>query len=392
MEQNQEKLILTQTAIATYNSCQCKYYLKYVERLNRPGRSIAALSGKLGHSALESIYKTDGTDKVHGVIESKCAEYFLDIGNNNKFMQVYDRIANARDTMTDVMDRYCKEYRQCGGNDFEAIYAKIDGKLVLAVEIPFRIPITTPGRYAHQSCELAGLVDLLSSHNGEVIVVDHKFKRVISETLQEDLQMSFQMKTYALAIRVYLGIPIRTVCWNVLLDKVPGRPFINKDGTVSLKKIDTTLEIYDAVLKSQNEILLREKGKGLDMEKYEKERERLSRIKWFERFFCTYPESELRLTQKAIFSAASNIQAHAKLDAEDYYKNNQMCSIFGKCGYRGLCIGSAGFDDFEVGESGHSELPKYIPLQRAWKGFRIEDGQQSGISVRGFEDAFDSVG
>ena len=381
------KRIFTQSEFSTFKSCRFKHFLKYEKCLKRPGKSIAALLGRGGHAGLESLYLNGDAGKALRATElffnQFRDDYLNQVDNNRPFM--YDKWTSTRDLALAILTHYCAFYGFKSGKHEDPDFHVIPGM----VELPFQVPIPMPGGEPSLSFELAGRIDLVVEHADRYWIGDHKFKVDVNDSLQGALQISFQMKCYVLALRIFTGLPVAGGFWNVVKRKAPSAPSINKNGTVSLSKVDTTPEIYAESLAKQDAILRRESGKGLDYSKYEKEIERLNNIRWFGRFYCEYSDEELMEVQREIYETALSIQECSQNKGMTSFRNDISCMTFGACEYGELCRGIASGNAFTYDPNPHGELPKQIISKYLWPGFVLPE--RSSLTLTGFEDAFNSV-
>lgn len=379
------KRIFTQSEFSTFKSCRFKHFLKYEKCLRKPGQSIPALLGQGGHAGLESLYLKGDRDRALRATElffNRFRDDYLDQVNSRSFM--YDKWRDTRDLTLAILTHYCNFYGFNHGEDEDPDFHVIPGM----VELPFRVPIPMPNGEPSPSFELAGKIDLAVEHAGRYWVGDHKFKVDVSDTLQGTLQINFQMKCYVLAFRIFTGLPVAGGFWNVLRRKVPSAPSINKNGTVSLSKVDTTPEIYIETLARQDAILREKDGKGLDYTKYENEIERLKNIRWFGRFYCEYSDEELMEIQREIYETARSIQKCSENNGMTSFRNDISCLTFGACQYGNLCRGIASGNEFIYDPDPHSELPKNIISKSLWPGYVLPE---TALTLTGFEDALESV-
>jgi len=376
------KRIVTQSELSTFKLCRFKHYLKYEKKYGRPGKSISAATGNAGHAGLEMRYKTNSHEDVPAAAKDVFDQFSLDQAVP---LSLVDKFVKAREMVPKILDHYADFYKN------DSLVAATDPfSKRLMVEHEFRIPVITNGGRASRFFNLAGKIDLVASLDNALWIVDHKFKAIIDDSLENLLRISFQMRTYVYAMRIYLGLPIKGVCLNVVLRQAPGKPKINKNGTVSLSKVNTTFDIYMKTLHDQD-AWLRNNGKaGIDFTKYEDEIDRIRSIKWFARYFYEYSNEELMEIQREVYMITSAIHQCQALGPWAYFKNDLACNIFGKCTYSSICQGISTDENFSHIEDPHSELEGLEIHKVLGKGFAINDGLDLNEPMT-FEDAFDAV-
>jgi len=381
------KRTFTQSELSTFKLCRFKHYLKYEQGLRRPGRSISALLGRAGHAGLESLYLDRDREKAIRTVERYFDDFYAEqLSVSRCSSPIYEKWKDTRDLTVSILSHYCDAYGFGQGKtpDPDPSFKVLPGM----VEVPFRVPIVTNSGRASRCFDLAGKIDLGVDFDHRYWVVDHKFKLDVNDSLHDALRISFQMKCYVLALRMYTGLKVAGGCWNVLRRKAVGKPAINKNGTVSMAKVDTTPDIYRETLARQDRFLREKTGKGLDFQKYGKEMDRLKAIKWFGRYFCEYSEEDLKEIQREIYATAHMIQDCARSEGMFSFKNDLACTIFGSCQYRKLCQGISSGNEFVYDANPHTELPEEIGRKRVWNGFALDSKSSRLMS---FEDAFQDI-
>jgi hypothetical protein len=379
------KRIFTQSEIATFKLCRFKHYLKYEKGLRRPGKSISALFGRAGHAGLESLYANGDRERAIEATEKHFDDFYFE--NLNHYIpnpSIYDKWRETYNAAVSVLSHYCDFYGFTQTAFPDRSFKVMPGM----VEFPFRVPIVADSGRISRLFELAGKIDLVIDFDHRYWVVDHKFKLDVNDSLQDALRISFQMKCYVLALRMYTGLKVAGGCWNVLRRKMPGTPSINKNGTVSMSKVDTTVEIFQETLERQDQFLRNTTGKGLDFQRYEKELERLKNIKWFGRYFCEYPEEDLQEIQRELYVTVKTIQDCSQAGGQLSFKNDLACATFGSCEYRRFCQGISSGDEFVYDPNPHTELPLEIVCKKLKNGFKLD---LNNHQLMGFENAFESV-
>jgi len=347
-----QKKILTQSEIATFKACPQKHWWRY--RLLWVPYLVAAstLEGAGDHKGLEFLYKGLPYDVCELAIREIFDNYLL---KHQEAISKPDDYREARERCVKVFQNYISYW---WGKDNRTAHHPDTGEPLIETE--FQIPIYSPSGRASRLFMLRGKWDRLVIIDGEVWIEENKTRAEISETSGDRLVLDQQARIYCYAAMIYLGIPVRGVYYNLLRRKDAGRPGINKDGTVSVQRVDTTLDVYmdtlhrqDAYLKSltEEDRKARKQAKGLTWEKYEKEIERIKNIKWFDRFYQPYDEIDYREVQNDLYQIS--LQMH---QCKYPYKNDGACDHWGGCQYRPVCQDRDPEPYFRVASKKHSEL------------------------------------
>ena len=113
----------------------------------------------------------------------------------------------------------------------------------LRVEVEFEVPI--PGLF---DTVYQGRIDMIAEDEYGYWIVDHKTAAQFGAT--DWLRLDDQCSSYAWAAKQQLGLDIRGVLYNEVRKKVPRKPNVLRNGTLSVaKNQDTTYETYLATIK-----------------------------------------------------------------------------------------------------------------------------------------------
>jgi len=234
------------------------------------------------------------------------------------------------------------------------------------------IPIYTPAGRASKIQAFRFKCDRIILVDGEYWIEETKTRDAIDATENDAggpdvarssfsrLLLDQQARRYSFAAQVYLGVPIAGVCYDLIRRKLPSRPSVNKDGTVSRQKCDTTTEIFSATLQDQDAFLkglsdeARKAGKyakGLDWESYQPELARLENVQWFARSFQRFTQDDYRAVQRELYQAAIDLH-----QCRFPIKNDRACDHWGGCRYKALCLTNAPDGLFRWTGKKHTEL------------------------------------
>lgn len=354
------KRIFTHSELATAKDCLQKWEYRYLIGWRSMFPSIPTIEGKAIHAALADYYAGSPLGECMNKIDRIFSAYITRV----KIEQI-DELQESRELCLKVFMNYVEYWRDHG--DFSP--AKHPQTGAPLIEVNFRVPVVTPSGRVSRVHQLAGSIDLIvQDKEGLFWVCDHKTKDFISDTMGERMVLDQQLRIYSWAAQLYLGIPIEGAIYNAIRKKTPSQVKINKDGTPSLAKSDTTVEALCAMLEKQDETLRglseddwkkyskiagRKLARCIDFDAYAPEVARLRGVRWFERFHQPYNEDDYRLIQAEVYQVCKSVH-----EAEFYPKNDSACDHWGGCPYRPICMGLNPEDYFELGSEKHAELDK----------------------------------
>jgi hypothetical protein len=164
------KLTLSHSQVNVFNTCEYKWYLRYVEGYSKKDDySEAAFMGTTIHAFLQKWYTTLSLDALKEELRVQL------IGCNPDHMSLITYAYR-------VVYRYCTEFVPTEDN-FE----------VLGAEVHFEVPLKSPkGR----EFTVQGYVDLIFKRGNNIFIVDHK---TVSSTFRSEMQVELdsQLTTYA---------------------------------------------------------------------------------------------------------------------------------------------------------------------------------------------------
>ena len=328
------KQILTHSEMQTFKACQQKWFNRYVLGFRRAPQSGVIFDGGIIHDCLENFYTGHSEGRCLNLLFDRFRSFFP---SEMEFSQERHNL----DRLMIVMRRYFDFYR---GQDMTPATDPLTGEKM--VEFEFQIPIYAPSGRASTKYMLQGKIDFVGSVPWApgVWIVDHKTtKTSITDADFERLSIDQQMRTYAYALTVYLGVPIAGCAYNKICTTLPPEPSINKDGTVSIKKAGydpqvflETLEKQDAYLRGLSDAERKEKKLAacIDFEKYTDIIDYCKRLKWFGRRHVEYSEMDLKETQMEIYQTAMLMGS-----TRWFCKNDAACDHWSGCEYRAHCMG-----------------------------------------------------
>lgn len=208
-----ELLAINQSQVKSWRRCQKEWDYKYRLHLVPRQKQLPLYKGSWGHAALETHYKR-GDWRIG--YNKYLAEY-------NKLFEEQKAELNKRGNLPDAVKRIIQSYLW---------YAKRDNWEVVLVEKTFDITF--------RGVRIKGTIDLVirDKDTGYTWMIDHKFVGSIPQASAFHA-MDPQLMLYPWAAKKAWGLEITGVMWNYVKSKPPTLPRINKDGSVSKRKIVT---------------------------------------------------------------------------------------------------------------------------------------------------------
>lgn len=333
----QEKRITTYSELSCFKSCPQQHEYRYeIGWRPKSPASPATLIGAGIHKGTEWLYRGETFENCTGAIRALFNGY---VSSRHEDLDDPQRYYDARDLTIEIFRNYITHW---WGEDSQTARHPVTGELL--IEFEFEVPVFTPSGKASRLFRLRGKIDRVLLDGGEFWILDTKGKDDLrDDAMSERLVFDKQMRLYCWAMQVYLGIPIAGAVFDLVRRKAPGKPAINKNGEVSLKSVDTTVEAYtqllidqDAYLQSVSEEERKEKklASGIDFEKYDPEIERLKTIKWFDRVWQRYSPEDYQAIQQEIYQVS--LQMHR---CQYPYGVEAACDHWGGCRYKPICRG-----------------------------------------------------
>lgn len=213
-----------QSRVKTFNRCPKEYEYKYIENLS-PKRKVRPLFlGSWVHACLETHYR-DGDWRIgHG-------EYVEQW--NKLFDEEKQALANGRGKaglpLPTVVERIMKSYLWYYREDHFKPYMI---EQILEVETPLKVD---GKRFVFK-----GRLDLImeDTDDGTFWLWDHKTAGTIPQPTSFH-GMDPQLMLYPWAAKIQYGIDIAGIYYNYVRSKPPSVPQLNKDGSISKRKVST---------------------------------------------------------------------------------------------------------------------------------------------------------
>lgn len=359
-------IVLSNSELNVLRACAWKHHLKFELQLDPVGGRDGAGPlnvGTLTHAGIAAVYRalqksqragdaTPTKDWLRVVVEhelathAKAAREMLDMFGGGDADE--ERAAQEEDikTAANALELFVEHIA----------LPRYDRYRVLAVEMPFRVPLVTntPNRRALRfGDELEGVIDvvLLDTELRRILPGEHK--STVSDAHSYDLMLSTdsQVPLYVYALRRIFGESVSgAVMLNVIRKSVPREPSINKDGTVSIAAVDTTRDVYQRALDAQvvpewayGEKPNKEGRTGAQRwaELQAKQARRRDTLAGIERFVCQHEE---QIGDDQVTRAARDAWNGARLirlfrrGAITPWRNGGHCNDYGRlCPYHAAC-------------------------------------------------------
>jgi len=287
--------------IRTFSQCSMKHYWRYIEELKPRVAQIAPSRGSAGHRALAAFYRgEDWRKELDNWLEEQIKDQELFDEEEIAFEKVVEEAKK-------IIPRYI------------ATYAEAEAQWdILEVETEFEIPVRG------YDATYVGYVDLLiKDSNDHVWVVEHKFPQRRFKK-PERLELDGQLVLYQYAMKKLTGFDVNGVIYNQLLWKLPVKPSINKDGSVSRANIKSDWPTYRAALLEADE----DPMDYLDM------KDKLSRKDFFQRHRFYKNEDELSNYMQDINRRALTVLSENR----HVYMNGSSSFLCPGCDFRDLCV------------------------------------------------------
>lgn len=369
------KVVLTHSEIGMLHACPWKHGLRFERQLDPVGFDDAGAlrTGTLMHAALADVYRTIQRMQLVRVAPSKDQLLAVAVATLAKKREEEAGlfIGDFADEALERLDDDLATARGCIELFVEHIALRNAERYdVIAVEMPFRVPLLTPkGR--RWGDELEGVMDLVLRDRalGTIVLGEHKSTAGEAHAYETRLQHDTQAPLYTYALGHIFGELARgEVVLNVVRKTAPRAPSINADGTVSIAAVDTTRAKYEAACAAQGEpvwllearAVLAEgervlEGKALDKarEREAKARERWAEIQMKQRLRAEslggierfVQQHEFRVSAEQVQRAAYDAWTAARLvrlfrrGELKPWRNGANCRAFGAlCAYHSACV------------------------------------------------------
>lgn len=224
------RLTISQSKANTWNTCKARYGYKYDSKLRRRRVSRPLNFGSAVHKVIE--------DEASGVkdLEASLKEWGSEqIEKNQYFVEEKQMFLETVDEAWTVM----KEYHDFWPKN-HLRYLKVNDK-----KAEHHIDWDPPG----EDFTITGFIDAYAkSQNGLKWLVEHKSGKMMMS--EEDRWRSIQSALY-ITVGRELGHPeVEGIVWDMVKSKMPAKPQLLKNGTFSLKLIDSVPSVVYKTIQS----------------------------------------------------------------------------------------------------------------------------------------------
>lgn len=283
---------VSNSKINTYRRCHRAYYFKYILKLRPKKKGAALRRGSIIHECIEAYNSGRSWKKVYGKFEK---EFY-----KNTFQEEILEFGDIPKMVKEIMENY-------------AFYYEDEPYEYLENELHFELPLM-PG------VTIEGYMDS--------VVKDEKNKiwPKESKTYSKDPNYDFLLFNQQSGIYTWaameLGYKPEGVLWDIIKAKEPSKVRINKDGSVSKSKIDSTPY---TIKKSLIEL-------GKDPDDFSDLLSKVSFDDWFKR----YP---IRINKHVVNSIMDDLKSTTKeiLKYGHKLKDRNLDRNCSWCDYRFLC-------------------------------------------------------
>lgn len=287
--------------IKTYQRCPKQHEYKYDQRLVPKAKARPLFLGSWFHAALESYYK-QGDWKIGFNLYKK--EY-------DALFEEERQELDKRGKLPDIVSRGIRSYLW---------YYRDDGWTVKEIEKEFEVD--TPLVISGERMRLKGIIDLVvEDEAGLWWIVDHKTAGNIPEP-NSFHAMDPQLMLYPWAAKIAFGWDVAGIVYNYVRSRAPTVPRLNKDGSVSKRKVVTD---YPTLMRFIQD-------NGLDPVNFEQARKQLRRKSPFLRRY-RYPREPF--VTKEILLDALSVAKHIKQDKRRSRTITRDCARM--CSFHDLC-------------------------------------------------------
>ena len=370
--------VVTDSELATWNSCPQKHDFQYRQRLRPKVEGKALAIGSIFH---------------HGIAAGLRAGWAEGWKSKSTVARVEEQIAAAQTNIDDLVMKWAGKVIQFSMDiDFEQLNSEVEqtaamvkwmlahyftqtqsdlNTLVLVeVEAPFLVDLHNKRGAVAPHLRYAGVRDAVMydpSYN-QIVLFEHKTSGGDPRQIEKRVEMDTQTKGYLYSLKQQRagmvavdGTPLAKaflgrVAYNVLRKSQPKSPKVNQDGSVSVAQCDTTYDLYSLALAEQvgqRKIAVSEKQRAF------LETLRDKGDSWFARVEHHQTPEEIERWRSDTFVNASRIR-EADRDPAKRTRNTGHCNMAWSlpCTYRQICLDNSPEQRgmFRVASDPHAEV------------------------------------
>jgi CRISPR/Cas system-associated exonuclease Cas4 (RecB family) len=210
---------VSNSKLSLWRRCHYAAHLRYVEKLQKRVKSRPLRFGSLAHDMLEA--DANGDDPMKKLKELSALEH------KKLFASERDELKETADEVRWVMTDYFDYWENQGPASQQFTYLRRKGR---AAEHEFTLPLV-------DGINLTGKLDgLASGDKRQKLLVETKTFRSMAG--DDHRWRNLQTNLYKWATDK-LGVQVDRLVWNYIRSKPPTVPKVKKDGSISLKRLDT---------------------------------------------------------------------------------------------------------------------------------------------------------
>jgi len=297
MDKNTEERPVSWSEIAAWSTCREKWRWTYEVGIVPRRMERAPSIGSCGHAAIAAVLRGKSWKKaINEWLEAEIGDRELFDEELAEYQEVHD---TTHGIITRYLDRYPERYKP------------------VLVEQKFEIPIRG------MKAKLIGYWDaIVEGEDGKLWLLEHKFPARFRT--DENLELDGQIGVYQYAAH-RLGFKVVGTIYNQLLARLPAKPKINKDGSVSRAKVYTDWKTYCETLREEKQ----------DPGDYSEMEEKLSEYKFFQRNYLYRPRIEIQTFARDMEHRIWDMRRKRR----HIYRSESYINC-GRCPYRELCLES----------------------------------------------------
>ena len=225
-----------QSRLKTFDRCPKQYEYKYIQLLEPKKKVRPLFLGSWVHAALETHYKVGDWKIGHAEYVAQWNKLF-----EEERLALRTRGKTVGPPLPELVERIMKSYLWYYRNDNFKPYA---------VEQILEVP--TPLKVNGKQFVFKGRLDLIMEDldDGSLWMWDHKTASTIPQPTSFHA-MDPQLMLYPWAAQIQYGIKIAGVYYNYVRSRPPTVPKVNKDGSLSKRKISTDYPTVMRFLKQE---------------------------------------------------------------------------------------------------------------------------------------------
>jgi hypothetical protein len=217
--------------------CEMQYHYNYEEKLQLKRKKIGLFRGELGHLLVEAHYTRPGPGW-----KAKFDQLWEERWNPLFDEEKEDYGMDFMDTLYELMEHYESRWSE---DDSGWTVVSLEKDYEIKTKLGF--PVRWKADLIVEDSRRVSTVRRIKGHElKRRILVEHKFKKSIPGSDERILQP--QVHAYAFLLGK-VGFPVDTILWDYIRTEPVPRPKVNKDGSLSVRQINTDQRGYLKSLK-----------------------------------------------------------------------------------------------------------------------------------------------